>query len=53
MKKVYHLRSWVKTLIIIIILYGLFVSYLFACSERITQIENNKDTTNVSVSLWR
>lgn len=50
--KRYKLRGWVKTLILIVLLEVLLISYLFLCSERIERIENNENEV-VSVRLWR
>ena len=54
MKK-YKLRGWLRTLLLIIILELILVSYLFLYSDRITNIESKEqdnEIANVFVERW-
>jgi len=53
MKKRYKLRSWVKTLLLLILLEIILISYLLLQSTRIQTIEETGRTENISVNLWR
>lgn len=53
MKKRYKLRSWLKTLLLLILLEIILISYLLIQVTRIEQIENTGRTENISVNLWR
>lgn len=47
MKK-YKLRGWLKTLLLIIVLELVLVSYLFLYSDRITNIESKEQDNEIA-----
>lgn len=51
MKKKIKLKSWVKTTLIIVMIYLLFIAYLIFASNRIEDLDNNGDTKNSSIVL--
>ena len=53
MKEKLKLRGWVKTTIVIILLYLIFISYLLIASNRIEDLDNKGDTRNDSIVLVR
>ena len=48
MKEKLHLRGWVKTLLVIVVLELILVSYLFLYSDRITNIEEHEKKDDIA-----
>ena len=42
--KKYHLKDSIKTFLIIVIIYLLFVGYLLAVAERVENLDNKEET---------
>lgn len=53
MKKRYKLRGWLRTLLLIIVLELILVSYLFLYSDRITNIESKEQDEIANVYFER
>ena len=43
MKKIYRLKSWVKTFLILVLLESIMITYLFICASRIEKIEKEEN----------
>lgn len=51
MKERLKLKGWVKTGLIIVFIYLLFIAYLMLASNRVEDLDNYGDTQNSSIVL--
>ncbi len=51
MTKIKNMKELVRTGIIILFIYGLFVLYLLFVSDRVEKLDNNSNHNSVAVSL--